>query len=152
MSPLRGVKRFGVKGKLAPRFVGPYQVLERMGEVAYKLELPEGLSGVHDVFHVSQLKKCHAEMVDIPLTDTVPLEAIQLDSDLTYEEKPVKISRLPAELHATRLSSFAKFSGATTRRTKPPGNERMIYAKTTHTYFLANPNLEGEIHLKGVGL
>ena len=45
-----------------------------MGEVAYKLELPEGLSGVHDVFHVSQLKKCHAEMADIPLRDTVPLK------------------------------------------------------------------------------
>ena len=51
--PLRGVKRFGVKGKLAPRFVGLYQLLERMGEIAYKLELPEGLSGVQDVFHVS---------------------------------------------------------------------------------------------------
>ena len=123
-----------------------------MGEVAYKLELPEGLSGVHDVFHVSQLKKCHAEMADIPLRDTMPLETIQLDNDLTYEEKPIKILELPAELPAARLSSFAKFSGATTRRMKPPGSERKIYGRTTLTYFLANPNLEGEIHLKGVGL
>ena len=53
VSPLRGVKRFGVKGNLAPRFVGPYRVLERMGEVAYKLELLDGLWGVHDVFHLS---------------------------------------------------------------------------------------------------
>ena len=123
--------------------------MERMGEVAYKLELPEELSGVHDVFHVSQLKKCHAEMADIPLRDTVPLEAIQLDNDLTYEESLSRFWSLPVESPAARLSSFAKFSGATIPRMKPPGNERMISAKTTRTYFLANPNLEGEIHLKG---
>jgi hypothetical protein len=56
--PIRGVRRFGVKGKLAPRYVGPYQILARHGEVAYHLSLPEGLSAVLDVFHVSQLKKC----------------------------------------------------------------------------------------------
>ena len=108
VSPLRGVKRFGVKGKLAPCFVGPYKVLEHMGEVAYKLELQEGLSGVHDVFHVSQLKKCHAEMADIPLRDTVPLEAIQLDSDLTYEEKPVKILEFASRVTRRKVIKFCK--------------------------------------------
>ena len=108
MSPRQGVKRFGVKGKLAPRFVGPYQVLERMGEMAYKLELPEGLPGVHDVFHVSQLKKCHAEMADIPLRDIVPLEAIQLDSDLTYEEKPVKILEFASRVTRSKVIKFCK--------------------------------------------
>ena len=56
---------------------------------------------------------------------------------------------MPVESPASRLSSFARFSGATTRRMKPPGNERKTYTRTIHTYFLANPNLEGEIHLKG---
>ena len=88
-------------------------------------------------------------MADIPLRETVPLEAIQLDSDLTYEEKPVKILEYASQSPAVRLSSFAKFSGATIPRRKPPGSERKTYGKTTHTYFLANPNLEDEIHLKG---
>ena len=103
VSPLRGVK-----GKLAPRFVGPYKILQHMGEVAYKLELPKGLSGVHDVFHVSQLKKSHAEMADIPLRDTVPPEAIQLDSDLTYEEKPVKILEYANRVTRNKVIKFCK--------------------------------------------
>jgi hypothetical protein len=58
VSPIRGIKRFEVKGKLAPRYIGPYQIQARRGEVAYQLSLLENLSAVHDVFHVSQLKKC----------------------------------------------------------------------------------------------
>jgi len=58
VSPMRGVKRFNVKGKLAPRYIGPFKVLSRHGEVAYQLELPPSLSAVHNVFHVPQLKKC----------------------------------------------------------------------------------------------
>ena len=82
--------------------------MECMGEVAYKLELPEGLLGVHDVFDVSQLKKCHAEMAEIPLRDTVPLEAIQLERDLTYEEKPVKILEFASRVTRGKVIKFCK--------------------------------------------
>ena len=58
VSPIRGVHRFGVRGKLAPRYVGPYKILERCGPVAYRLQLLDILSAVHNVFHVSQLKQC----------------------------------------------------------------------------------------------
>jgi hypothetical protein len=55
---MRGLRRFKVRGKLAPRFIGPFKILEKRGEVTYQLELPPQLSDVHDMFHVSQLKKC----------------------------------------------------------------------------------------------
>jgi hypothetical protein len=58
VSPMRGMKRFKVKGKLSPHYIGPFKILERKGEVAYQLELPDQLSDVHDIFHISQLKKC----------------------------------------------------------------------------------------------
>ena len=76
--------------------------------MANKLESLEGLSGVQDVFHVSQLKKCHAEMAVIPRRDTVPLEAIQLDSDLTYEEKPVKILEFSNRVTHSKIIKFCK--------------------------------------------
>jgi hypothetical protein len=82
-SPIRGFRRFGVKGKLAPRYVGPYQILAKHGEVAYQLNLPEDLSVVHDVFHVSQLKKC----LCVP-KEQFPVEGLEVQEDLTYIEKP----------------------------------------------------------------
>ena len=89
-------------------FCGTIPSFGTYGRSCYKLELAEGLSGVHDVFHVSQLKKCHAEMADIPLSDTVPLKAIQLDSDLTYEEKPVRILEFASRVTRCKIIMFCK--------------------------------------------
>nr|GFB62336.1 putative reverse transcriptase domain-containing protein [Tanacetum cinerariifolium] len=86
VSPWKGVVRFGKWGKLNPRYVGPFKVLERVGDVAYKLDLPEELSIVHHTFHVSNLKKCHA---DEPLA--VPLDGLHFDDKLYFFEEPVKI-------------------------------------------------------------
>ena len=83
---MKGVTRFGVQGKLAPRYIGPFQILDRCGKVAYRLKLPEQLSAVHDVFHVSQLKKC----LRVP-DQVMNLEDIELEPDLTYAEYPVCI-------------------------------------------------------------
>jgi hypothetical protein len=77
VSPTKGTQRFGVKGKLAPRYVGPYKITERCGQVAYRLQLPVQLSGVHDVFHISQLKKC----LRVP-TKVVTQEAVSLEPGL----------------------------------------------------------------------
>ncbi|GJY64704.1 putative reverse transcriptase domain-containing protein [Tanacetum coccineum] len=86
VSPWKGVVHFGKKGKLAPRYVGPFEILERIGSVAYRLRLPEELSGVHDTFHVSNLKKC---LADASLH--VPLNEIKVDKTLRFVEEPVEI-------------------------------------------------------------
>nr|GEZ53803.1 putative reverse transcriptase domain-containing protein [Tanacetum cinerariifolium] len=82
---IKGVVRFGKRGKLNPRYVGPFKVLERVGDVAYKLDLPEELSRVHNMFHVSNLKKCH---VDEPLA--VPLDGLHFDDKHHFVEEPVE--------------------------------------------------------------
>nr|GFA48826.1 putative reverse transcriptase domain-containing protein [Tanacetum cinerariifolium] len=86
VSPWKGVVRFGKRGKLNPRYVGPFKVLERFGDVAYQLDLPEELSRVHNTFHVSNLKKCHA---DEPLA--VSLDGLHFDDKLHFVEEPVEI-------------------------------------------------------------
>ncbi|GJS59513.1 hypothetical protein Tco_0654297 [Tanacetum coccineum] len=86
VSPWKGVVRFGKRGKLNPRYVGPFKVLEKVVSVAYKLELPQELNRVHNTFHVSNLKKCYS---DEPLA--VPLEGLHVDDKLRFVEEPVEI-------------------------------------------------------------
>ncbi|GJS30256.1 putative reverse transcriptase domain-containing protein [Tanacetum coccineum] len=86
VSPWKGVVRFGKKGKLAPRYVGPFEIVECVGPVAYRLKLPQELSCVHDTFHVSNLKKCLAEP-DVQ----VPLDEIEIDENLRFVEEPIEI-------------------------------------------------------------
>nr|GFA87160.1 putative reverse transcriptase domain-containing protein [Tanacetum cinerariifolium] len=86
VSPWKWVVHFGKRGKLNPRYVGPFKVLEEIGKVAYKLELPEELSRVHSTFHVPNLKKCHANE---PLS--VPLDGLHFDDKVHFVEEPVEI-------------------------------------------------------------
>jgi hypothetical protein len=86
VSPMRGLRHFKFRGKLAPRFIGPFKILEKRVEVAYQLELPSLLSDVHDIFHVSQLKKC----LRVP-EEQIPMDELDAKEDLSYQEYPVKI-------------------------------------------------------------
>jgi hypothetical protein len=103
VSPMKDMKRFGVKGKLSPRYIGPFPILEKCGTMANKLELPPSLAGVHDIFHVSQLKKCLKAPVDVVLLEVAPLE-----SDLTHPEHPIKIMDQKIRVTWRKMIKFYK--------------------------------------------
>ncbi|KAL5565244.1 hypothetical protein UlMin_028408 [Ulmus minor] len=86
VAPMKGVMRFGKKGKLSPRYIGPFEILERIGKVAYKLALPPELAAVHNVFHVSMLRKYVSDPSHV-----LASEPIEVREDLTYQEQPVQI-------------------------------------------------------------
>jgi hypothetical protein len=102
VSPMNGIKRFGVKGKISPHYIEPFSILEKCGLVVDKLELPPSLVGVHDIFHISQLNKCLKAPVDVILPEVAPPEA-----DLTYPEHPIKI--LDQKSRVTRRKTIKFF-------------------------------------------
>src|SRR3954469_8922244 len=101
VTPMKGVRRFHTQGKLSPRYIGPFPIMAKKGKVAYQLELPPELSDVHNVFHISQLRKCLA-----PPVKQVDMKELELTQDLTYEEKPVKILE---EMERTTRSKVIRF-------------------------------------------
>ncbi|XP_021991604.1 uncharacterized protein LOC110888383 [Helianthus annuus] len=86
VSPWKGVVRFGKGGKLSPRYIGPFEIASRVGPIAYRLKLPQELSGVHDVFHVSNLKKCLSDETLI-----IPPGEVRVDDKLRFIEEPVEV-------------------------------------------------------------
>ncbi|KAD6454386.1 hypothetical protein E3N88_09092 [Mikania micrantha] len=119
VSPWKGIFRFGKRGKLSPRFVGPFKILERIGSVAYRLELPLELSNIHDVFHVSNLKKC--------LTDEsliVPLEEIHIDEKLQFSEEPVEEETVTVAYEEFGINDYVKND----ERGRKPRAKRSSYA------------------------
>jgi hypothetical protein len=85
VSLMKGVRRFSIKGKLAPHYIGLYPIIDKYVPTSYQVELPARLSGVHNVFHISQLKRCLKLPADVVIEDTIPLEP-----DLTYKVHPIK--------------------------------------------------------------
>jgi hypothetical protein len=103
VSPMKGVNRFRVKVKLAPRYIGLFLILERYEPVAYRLQLPETLSAVHNVFHVSQLKKC----LRVP-DRTIDVVDVTLKPDLTYSEHPIRVLDQKDRITRKRTFKFYK--------------------------------------------
>jgi hypothetical protein len=102
VSPTRGILRFGVKGKLAPRYIRPFEILEICGSIAYCLQLPFQLAAVHNIFHVSQLRKC----VKIA-TEIIDSQVIEIEPDLTYTEHPLRV--LDTKERSTRRETIRMY-------------------------------------------
>ncbi|WVZ75810.1 hypothetical protein U9M48_023841, partial [Paspalum notatum var. saurae] len=130
VSPMKGVHRFGVKGKLAPRYVGPFKISEKCGPVAYRLELPPRLAAVHDIFHVSQLKKC----LRVP-EEEIDTSQVEIEPDLTYEARPVKV--LDRKQRSTRRSTVTMYKVQWSEHTEEEATwETEEYLRTKYPGFL----------------
>jgi hypothetical protein len=102
-SPMKGVLRFGIKGKLAPHYIGLYPIIDKYEPTSYQVELPAKLSRVHNVFHVSQLKRCLKPTIDMVIEDTIPLEP-----DLMYKAYPIKILDQQDRVTCNKTTRFYK--------------------------------------------
>jgi hypothetical protein len=100
---MKGVCHFGIKGKLAPHYIGPYPIIDKYGSTSYQVELPARLSGIHNVFHVSQLKRRLKPPTDVVIKDTIPLEP-----DLTYKTYPIQVLDQQDRVTRNKTTRFYK--------------------------------------------
>jgi hypothetical protein len=134
VSPMSGFRCFKVRGKLAPRFIGPFKILEMRGELAYQLELPPQLSDVLDVFHVSQLKKC----LRVP-EEQLPMEDLDTKEDLSYQEYPIKI--LETSERVTRNKRIMMYKVKWSHHTEEEATwEREEELKAEFSCFFSDPS------------
>jgi hypothetical protein len=145
---LHGLRRFNVRGKLSSRFIGPFKIVERRGEVAYQLELPAQLSGVHDVFHVSQLKKCTSEV----RIELVLLEDIETGKDLTYKEYPVKILDTSERATRSKVIRICKVQWSHHTEEEATWEREDELKEGFPQLFFKSSESQDEIPFKGVGL
>ena len=115
VSPTNGVHHFAIKGKLGPIYVGPFEILKKIGTVTYRVALPPALSSVHNIFHISLLRKC------VPDPDQImELQPLCLEKNLTYAEYPINILEVQDKKLQNRPFIFIKYSGVTIQSVKPP--------------------------------
>ncbi|XP_071678362.1 uncharacterized protein [Lolium perenne] len=153
VTPLKGMKCFHVKGKLAPRYIGPFKVLGRRGEVSYQLELPPDLSEFHDVFHVSQLRRCLQAPNKAEVYKDIDYHAIDLNHDLTYRENPIRI--LDETVRVTRRRKIKFFKVQWSNHSEDEATwEREDYLRQEfpHLFKLLAVESRDEILLRGEGL
>jgi hypothetical protein len=116
---MRSLCPFKIQGKLAPRFIGPFKILEKRGEVAYQLELPPQLSDVHDIFKVSQLKK----YLCVP-KEQIPMEDLDAKEDLSYQEYPIKILETSERVMQNKRIKMCKVHWSHHTKKKPLSKEK----------------------------
>ncbi|KAL4340238.1 hypothetical protein GQ457_08G028370 [Hibiscus cannabinus] len=143
VSPWKKVMRFGRKGKLSPRYIGPYEIVERMGPVAYRLLLPPELERIHDVFHVSMLRKYRSDPSHV-----MPVEEIELNPDLSYDEEPIEILASNSKVLRGRTIELVKVKWRH-RGVEEVTWERKDDMKDQYSYLFPPGNFKGEISLSG---
>jgi hypothetical protein len=141
---MRGLRHFKIRGKLAPRYIGPFKILEQRGEVAYQLKLPPQLTEVHDVFHVSQLSKYLRV-----LKEQMPLEELIIGKDLMYQEYLVKILDTTEKVSWNNRYKICKVQWSNHTKDEATWEKKISWRQNFHISFPIWLNLGGKIRPKG---